>query len=104
MSGTLPNFSSLKVWGSVSGRMFNGSGSAGPRRLVILSVASLAVLALVVIATTTTSASTASDATVRITSRRGPAVPEALSIHPERKPGTFGVAKLRRAPDITMDP
>ena len=28
MSGTLPNFSSLKVWGSVSGRMFNGSGSA----------------------------------------------------------------------------
>jgi intracellular multiplication protein IcmE len=49
MSGTLPNFSSLKVWGSVSGRMFNGSGSAGPRRLVILSVASLAVLALVVV-------------------------------------------------------
>ncbi len=29
--------------------MFNGSGSAGPRRLVILSVASLAVLALVVV-------------------------------------------------------
>ena len=49
MSGTLPNFSSLKVWGSISGRMFNGSGSAGPRRLVILSVASLAVLALVVV-------------------------------------------------------
>ena len=49
MSGTLPNFSSLKVWGSVSGRMFNGSGSAGPRRLVILSVASLAVLVLVVV-------------------------------------------------------
>ena len=49
MSGTLPNFSSLKVWGSISGRMFNGSGSAGPRRLVILSVATLAVLALVVV-------------------------------------------------------
>jgi intracellular multiplication protein IcmE len=53
MSGALLNFSSLKVWGFVSGRMFNGSGSAGPRRLVILSVSSLAVLALIVVVAAT---------------------------------------------------
>ena len=53
MSGALPNFSALKVRGFVSGRMFNGSGSAGPRRLVILSVSSLAVLALIVVVVAT---------------------------------------------------
>jgi intracellular multiplication protein IcmE len=53
MSGALLNFSALKVRGFVSGRMFNGSGSAGPRRLVILSVSSLAVLALIVVVAAT---------------------------------------------------
>jgi intracellular multiplication protein IcmE len=53
MSGPLLNFSGLKVRGFVLGRMFNGSGSAGPRRLVILSLCSLAVLALIVVVAAT---------------------------------------------------
>ena len=47
MSDAVLNFSALKVRGFVSGRMFNGAGSAGPRRLMILTVAALAVLALI---------------------------------------------------------
>ena len=53
MSDAVLNFSALKVRGFVSGRMFNGAGSAGPRRLVILSVSSLAVLALIVVVAAT---------------------------------------------------
>jgi len=48
MSGALLNLGSLKFPGLLSGRIFNGSGSAGPRRLMILTVAALTVLALVV--------------------------------------------------------
>jgi intracellular multiplication protein IcmE len=53
MSGALLNFGSLKFAGFPSGRIFNGSGSAGPRRLVILSVAALAVLALIIVVAAT---------------------------------------------------
>jgi intracellular multiplication protein IcmE len=49
MSGALLNFGSPKFPGSLSGRIFNASGGAGPRRLVILTVAALAVVALVVV-------------------------------------------------------
>jgi intracellular multiplication protein IcmE len=49
MSGALRNFGSPKFPGFHSGRLFNASGSAGPRRLVILAAAALAVLALVVV-------------------------------------------------------
>jgi intracellular multiplication protein IcmE len=53
MSGALLNLGSLKFPGFPSGRIFIGSGSAGPRRLVILTVSALAVLALVVVVATT---------------------------------------------------
>ena len=53
MSDAVLNSSALKVRGFVSGRMFNGAGSAGPRRLMILTVAALAVLALIVIVAAT---------------------------------------------------
>jgi intracellular multiplication protein IcmE len=53
MSGALLNFHSLKFANFASGRIFNGAGSAGPRRLVILSVSSLAVLALIVVVAAT---------------------------------------------------
>ena len=53
MPGTLLNFHSPQFARFVSGRIFNASGSAGPRRLVILSVSSLAVLALIVVVAAT---------------------------------------------------
>ena len=53
MSGALLNFSSPKFQRFAPGRMFNASGSAGPRRLMILTVAALAVLALIVIVAAT---------------------------------------------------
>jgi intracellular multiplication protein IcmE len=53
MSSALLNFRSPKVPGFFSARIFNGAGSAGPRRLVILTAAALAVLALVVVVATT---------------------------------------------------
>ena len=49
MSGALLNLGSLKFPGLLSGRIFNGSANNGPRRLMILAVATLAVLALVVV-------------------------------------------------------
>jgi intracellular multiplication protein IcmE len=49
MSGALFNFGSPKFRGFPSGQIFNASGSAGPRRLMILTAAALAVLALVVV-------------------------------------------------------
>jgi intracellular multiplication protein IcmE len=49
MSGALLNLGSLKFPGLLSGRIFNGSANAGPRRLMILTIAALAVLALVVV-------------------------------------------------------
>ena len=48
MSSALLNFGSPKVLGFLSARIFNGAGSAGPRRLMILAVGALSVLALVV--------------------------------------------------------
>ena len=48
MSSALLNFGIPKVPGFLSARIFNGAGSAGPRRLMILAVGALAVLALVV--------------------------------------------------------
>jgi intracellular multiplication protein IcmE len=48
MSGARLNFATPKFPGFLSGWILNASGTAGPRRLVILTVASLAVLALVV--------------------------------------------------------
>jgi intracellular multiplication protein IcmE len=48
MSGARLNFGDPKVLGFLPGRIFNGAGSAGPRRLMILAVGALTVLALVV--------------------------------------------------------
>ena len=53
MSGARLNLGSSKFPGFPTGRIFNGSGSAGPRRLVILIVAALAVLALIVVVAAT---------------------------------------------------
>jgi intracellular multiplication protein IcmE len=53
MSGALLNFNSAKFPRFVPGRMFNASGSAGPRRLMILTVAALGVLALIVVVAAT---------------------------------------------------
>ena len=53
MSGALFNFGSPRLPGFLSGPIFNSSGSAGPRRLVILTVSALALLALVVVVATT---------------------------------------------------
>src|SRR5271166_2842105 len=49
MSGALLNLGGPKFSGFLSGRIFNASGGAGPRRLMILTIAALAVLALVVV-------------------------------------------------------
>ena len=48
MSGALLNLGGPKFSEFLSGRIFNASGGAGPRRLMILTIAALAVLALVV--------------------------------------------------------
>jgi hypothetical protein len=53
MSGARLNLGSLRFPGFPSGRVFNASDSAGPRRLMILAVSALAVLALVVVVTMT---------------------------------------------------
>src|SRR5438132_11471564 len=49
MSGAIFNFRSPRLPGFLSGPIFNSSGSAGPRRLVILTASALALLALVVV-------------------------------------------------------
>jgi intracellular multiplication protein IcmE len=52
MSGALPKFGRSNLPGFLAIRIFNASGSAGPRRLIILIVATLAILVLVVVVTT----------------------------------------------------
>jgi hypothetical protein len=49
MSGALLNLGGPKFPEFLSGRIFNASGGAGPRRLMILTITALAVLALVVV-------------------------------------------------------
>jgi len=53
MPGRLLNFHSPQFARFVSGRIFNASGSAGPRRLMILAVAALAVVTLIVVVAAT---------------------------------------------------
>jgi intracellular multiplication protein IcmE len=48
MSGALLNLRAPKFAGFPSGRIFNASGGAGPRRLMFLTIVALALLALVV--------------------------------------------------------
>jgi len=49
MSGALLNLGGPKFPEFLSGRIFNASGGAGPRRLMVLTITALAVLALVVV-------------------------------------------------------
>jgi len=53
MSSALRNLGGPKFPGFPSTRIFNASGSAGPRRLMILAVAALAVLTLIVVVAAT---------------------------------------------------
>ena len=53
MSGAIFNFGSPRLPAFLSGPIFNSSGSAGPRRLVILTASALALLALVVVVAAT---------------------------------------------------
>lgn len=94
--------SALRASASCSGVLFSppGSGSTCFMRASCKSAGTLRP----VIVTTTTSASTASDATDKITNRRGPALPEPLNIRPETDPQTFRLLKFGSVPDITMDP